>query len=301
MHQHDTESLIPNLVNIGVRLIPISLHLLGIYLLSIVPKQNINATQRLLLLNLSIVTVSFLFCTWLASLVHVLIPSNHFEFLEYISLVQLTGFSFVYYLAMICITADRFLEMYLNIKYALYWSGRHTLKLMYFIWFIGATFSSVMVILYYKWRINYTRYCYIYFFPIIEAIFLAIALVTYSYIFERYYKQLKILKNRKKDFKNMLRRSPLLLISLIIATFVLFMIVPDMILFSYHYSNTPLPNTVLLVTYILYTLTYTSDAVIYILLQKSVRKVAKRKFHIRKRAVAVERPRQGTITSAQSN
>ena len=79
------------------------------------------------------------------------------------------------------------------------------------------------------------------------------------------------------------RSSPLVMISLLVTTFVFFMMLPDILNFSYYVRHSrddteEKPWTLVLSTYIMYTLAYTSDALIYIVLQKETRAIIRKKF-----------------------
>ena len=81
------------------------------------------------------------------------------------------------------------------------------------------------------------------------------------------------------------RSSPLVMISLLVTSFIFFMMLPDIMNVVYYVKHRenkenpkPQPWSLVLSTYILYTIAYASDALIYILLQKETRGIIRRKF-----------------------
>ena len=80
------------------------------------------------------------------------------------------------------------------------------------------------------------------------------------------------------------KSSPLVMISLLVTSFVFFMMLPDILNVVYYIKHRNNKNaerqswSLVLSTYILYTLAYTSDALIYIVLQKETRAILRRKF-----------------------
>ena len=80
------------------------------------------------------------------------------------------------------------------------------------------------------------------------------------------------------------KSSPLVMISLLVTSFVFFMMLPDILNVVYYIKHRDNKNaerqswSLVLSTYILYTLAYTSDALIYIVLQKETRAILRRKF-----------------------
>ena len=105
----------------------------------------------------------------------------------------------MYYLIMIYITIDRFLAIFLNIKYPLLWSPRKTAYLV-----LGSfSFSCIIFIAtsvswaFYQW--NASRIYHVYIYPILATVFLASFLITYIYIFQKLrknWKEKKVLRTQ---------------------------------------------------------------------------------------------------------
>ena len=331
-----------------------------------------------------------------------------------LTILKNTGFSFVYYCISILITVDRFMEMRLNIRYPQIVSQRAVNVTLAGVWLFGATFTSVFMYLGRTYDdFEHITFSYLYFFSIMEILYLCTALVTYSYILKEYVRmssilhsmprrnQIDMLKSVKQPtsggggsinkrntgmFSKLSRKekkstkmseisndkiiidngvknctfrmqegqsveladqqiqklqtiegdvldglngdtrpaqdntnnngnsnrdhsskasrvarykvrslfkrsSPLMMISLLVATFVFFMMLPDILNVVYYVElssntkhdesqdteNIQQPWSLVLSTYILYTLAYTSDALIYIMLQKDTRRILRRK------------------------
>ena len=168
-------------ISIVVRLVPMILHAFGLYLLVTVPSLNIKPNQMLLIMNLSVIEILLVFCSWIESLLRIILP--HVTGFVYVDIVKATGVCFVYLATMTLITIDRFLEVYLNIRYSLYWSRKKMIMFITAIWILGSLATILITVAYHFYSIDYLKYCFIYFYPITEAIFLILSLLTYAYIF----------------------------------------------------------------------------------------------------------------------
>lgn len=276
-------------IELIVCLVSITLHVVWLYLLykSSIP----NRSQRILLINLSLSETCFMVCEVLKIAFKRYANIHHF-----VSIVQLTGFDSMYYFVMIYLTADRFFEMYLNLVYSLYWNGKRAQNLLV-LWVISAGLATVAFLLNYFELQKYVRLCYVVICPIMEVIFLVVAIVTYGYIIRTswhlYRKNRKVLAscssttttdcfttstglssadaNHRGGKKQPSRRSfqrKLLLPSLLILTFVFFMFIPDVVLMFRYIRDLhgPSLDEWMSVVFTIYFLAFTADAVIYIFL-----------------------------------
>ena len=139
---------------------------------------------------------------------------------------------------MTCIVVDRFLEIYLNIKYNILWSSKKTKIVL----LIGLAICCLLFIpfIIMELRIGYitgdTVSLFIY--PVIELIFVIIFSVSYFYIIRQV---LRYRRNAKKLEKQLSRNSQivhhkqsnnrfkLFVSTLIVVTFLLFMIGPSIL------------------------------------------------------------------------
>lgn len=274
------------------------LHCIGLCLLCFRGTRT-GKNQKIFLMNLSASEI----CICLTGALQCLFSKQYGEdHLAYkLSTVSCLTFALPYYMIMISLTVDRFGEVYMNIRYHLYWSTRLTRYLMATIWLINTTLLVVSLIKLLK-NANATsqylkRLYYIYIYQTADIIFLIIAVVTYVYITKKLVKNRKlsstsvsislsteqsILFNENNEIilplhsnhathsiqrkSNVMRRRRFLLPTLLVVTFIMFVVVPDMVNFFVHnYSpeQEPLFRTICEVAY---GLGYLSDATIYVLL-----------------------------------
>ncbi|XP_057310283.1 olfactory receptor 1B1-like [Hydractinia symbiolongicarpus] len=129
-----------------VRFLPIILHCSGIYIL-IKDKRYISATQKILLQNLS---VSEILLSSVSILGFIIKDVHGLQSIERrCVLVVFFVINALYFVIMATLTLDRFVEVYMNIKYPIYWSARKMKLLMACEWmlaFLGAVFSLAIVL-----------------------------------------------------------------------------------------------------------------------------------------------------------
>jgi len=311
-------------INICVRVVPILLHLIGLYTLHCLRKRRL-AIHLKLIQHLSISELALLLVGLLISVLNLALKESsprRNEAVLVLVLMKNTGLSLVYYFMNIFITLDRLAEMKFHIKYPQYITHSMVNAILTILWLCALLFTILVV---YHCLDNpdfdHVKFVYFYFFSIMEAVFLVIALVTYSYILKQYIRlkttighhetpktgekceirsqsQPQWLQRRKSiapklhKLKHLFsKRSPLLMISLLVLTFIFFMVLPDAINLHYYVSREQqhvdenLPRVIVVLTYILYTLAYTSDGLIYVFLQRDARKILVKKLTCRQRQI----------------
>lgn len=289
-------------IELSVCLLSIVMHLIALSLLLKLRKTAIpNRTQRVLLIHLSVSETCFMLC----QVVKIASISNT-EFDHYISIIQMAGFDSMYYFAMIYLTADRFFEVYLNLRYPLYWNETLARNVLLVLWFVSAVMATVTFFLYHLNIYSYMDVCYLVLYPSLEIVFLVVATITYSYIIRtswRFYRKTRRVCGlrdhpRPLDHANMPPTKPcsvqsvvvpkkqrssgehsfqrkLLLPTLLILTFVIFMVIPDMVYMFQHLSDSKKQQNKNFksVIFTAYFIAFTLDAIIYIFLYPPVRKL----------------------------
>ena len=172
---------------LAVIVVPLLLHVFGLVLLtsSHFDDRNCSLTQKIYLVNL---TVAELMTCVLGIVKRIYRDEVHFRWLS------LAQFSFYYmmYEALIFMSLDRCMAVYLNIRYPLYWSSRSTLKLIVFSWLLNASLSLVFLLSGTSIRILESML-----FAAFDVVFLAVAIPTYVYI----YKKIKEKKRQDKRIR----------------------------------------------------------------------------------------------------
>ena len=215
------------------------LHAIGVYLLISLYRTCKYRTQQLYLIHLSIseALINFLeICRTVPELIKFTGHSKVIveEIRYYILVVSFTGISIVYYFDMIYLTFDKLMDIVLNIKYPVYWNESKTKYLLIMTWVIGL-FSCVSVSIChryfgFKWEQAFFKY----FYPPIEFVFIVLALTTYAFIFRKYAQAhrkspgIVFRRSKKLNAFQLFRRSRFYIAVLLIITFLLLFVVPDL-------------------------------------------------------------------------
>ena len=217
----------------------VSAHILALKLMISIRRSSIHGSQRLLLIALCITELTY-------ALVDIARQSCKMMRLPRLSeqaiwLFNATCITFLYIIIMTLITIERFLEIYLNIKYNIVWSPRKTRIVL----FVAATLCFLLFIVLFLVGIKFGNHrvvatiilCYIY--PILTLIFITAFACTYFYIIKKLYKfransarlqkQLHANGTGKVHKKESNKRFKIFVPTLIIVTFLAFMVVPNFI------------------------------------------------------------------------
>ena len=242
------------------------LHVLGCYLLTCQYRNGLQNTQQLFLINLSVSEGALNFLQLLTN--HVdptssglinnlkagnISTTNHVHRLSssdissspstvatmirhYIKTVRGYGFTTMYFLTMIYLTFDKLLDIYLNIRYHLFWNERRTKKLIVVTWCITLTSAILVSVAYHFTGFNDHETLDLYVYPTLDVIFLFIASLTYVFIFHKYKKSrippvpMNINQSavRLSTFK-VFQKSRFYIPVLLITSFIIFVAIPDFI------------------------------------------------------------------------
>ena len=191
----------------------------------------------------------------------------------------------------IYITVDRFCEIYFNIKYPIYWNSRKTLILIASSGIICLILFIIVIIHIKRAPAMQFRYAYTnmgillvrYVYPLAQSCFLIIASIAYFYIFNK----IKAHKNQMKkktghldgkvnvEDRKTKNAFKIFVPSLIILTFFLFMIIPNILQLCVSFNLIPSKN--IEVAFILIPIGFLADPIIYIFnllaVKRKIRKV----------------------------
>ena len=266
-----------------VNLVTAILHILGCYLLTCQYRYGVQTSNQLFLINLSISEGTLNILEILS------IPINGIESISeqvvrtiddcqyYVKIVRGYGCVVMYYLTMVYLTLDKLFDILLNIRYPLYWREEYTKRLLKATWGITLTIAITASIVHYFYQVEFHEILDTYAYPILDVIFILIALVTYGFIFHKY-KQ-----TRRPPVGGMtaipspgrfqiFMKSRFFIPVLLITTFITFMAIPDMISpYCIHHIWEDRSNAENTMIRISFAVSYLSDAIIYIWVKYSVR------------------------------
>lgn len=266
-------------------------HLLGFYLLWSLYRGGQGKVKEILLLNLSFgeALMSILFIiTWPQTGSFTVTQIQY-----YVMVTLITGFYFFYVLSMILITLDRFLEIFLNITYPLYITNRRVKYTLAGLWVICMLISiSVSIVdklyLFLESDECYTDMTYIY--MGCDVAFITIAILAYGYIFQKFRKTRKLpfhtrylTENNSNESYSIVKifiNSRFYVYLLLIASYFFLDAIPNSIdlTFTHHSSH----STYTQIVKFCCQLSYFIDALIYIFLQPSVRRLLLEKLRFNK-------------------
>lgn len=263
-------------------IISLLLHTFGIFLL-ITKRCFIGRSQKVFMINLSISEILLSLSAIGRTVMYAEFGTSNL-FYE-ISVVLNLSACLPYYTIMYALTIDRFAEIYLHMHYPLYWSARRTRYISILLWTMTG-FVMVLLFMVVHVTLKHTAaklqtFAYKYVFPCSDLVFAILAFITYTYVitklksnkkFRHIQKMMLTSVNSNEKIKKKKRNNHLLLPTLLIITFILFIEIPDLIAFLSHINVLNRTANLNIALNVLYSIGYSSDAVIYVLLSTSFKK-----------------------------
>lgn len=272
-------------------------HTFGCYLLICIFRDRNSDVQVIYLLNLSITEAVMSFMGILitppASL-FITLSKKTSVFIHqvqyYVMIVLEAGVLLVYYMTMMYITLDRLLEIYWNIRYPVKWSKRKAKYLVGITWIVCLTASISVCLCTHFFGIQLERPFVLYVYPTLDIGFLILTSVTYIMIFHKFKKtriapaisrntSKKNKKTRKRSTLEVFRKSQFKVPLLLITSFILFMIIPDLLYLTIGIIKNERSEKLVGYCFISITLSYLIDGYIYLYLHIKVRVKLQKKVH----------------------
>ena len=268
-----TVKLTLTIMQTTLSLFPITLHILGIYLLH--QPNTFHENQRLYLTNLSFAELLFLLP--LNILPYLRILETSVTLYDYIALFAICGFAVPWLTMTIALTIDRFMQVYLNIKYDLYVTKKITTQVVIGSWLIGLGCLSSTAFAKYKYEFDSLRFTHIVILQLYNGGIIISFVATYTYI----YKKIKRIRCLDTAVVNKLNvnsgggggRKSRFIPYWIVITYIVFIMLPqstNFILFQIikiHHSKT----TMFVITTFFFDLGSLFNVLVYILMNASLR------------------------------
>ncbi len=184
-----------------------------------------------------------------------------------------TAFFMVYYLIMFLLTIDRLIAIRLPLRYRVLLTKERLLRCLKAVWAVSIG-VGVSVILNETWHEWFEKYVW----SILSAVFLLLCFVAYCLI----YRTIRARRRLDNNLQQAARRQQLAfrrntkffkIVALIIASFILFVLIPDIIFYILLEQTEITAECVLILWFIGIAL----DPVIYVFLQDNLRQMLKRK------------------------
>ena len=185
---------------------------------------------------------------------------------------SITTIILMYMMIMILITLDRFLIFYCNIKYPFYWSKTKNRCVLILLGILSTMSFAPALTVAFQNPVYIGRTLVRYIYPLFEFFFIIVALLTYSYIFSRHRDSIipNVRKNKNAREGKSNSRFKLLVPSLIILTYLVFMIVPNTSKLFYSIGVTR-SDEVIEVSFIFIPLGFLVDPIIYMFNTRSIK------------------------------
>ena len=259
-----------------LELLVILVHVIALRMLISVKNNNVSGTQKLLLIVLCVTELTFTVSDIGSTVLHFL---GLFQFRNVIWMFSISSCIVMYIFVMILITVDRFMEIYLNIKYDIHWCTKKT-KVVLAVALVMSLLSGIPAIMV-GWRepCDVFKVFSLYVYPILEAVFVIVASFTYFYIIKQVRRHRKVSEriekqlsenNKRPNQKPRNNRFKIFVPTLIIITFMLFTIGPNIIKLCVFLDIIQKENEAH-IAYIFIAIGFIADPLIYILNMKSIR------------------------------
>ena len=213
------------------------LHTTGFDLLFHLYKEGNQEVQILFLINLSLIEGFVNITGFISQITFFYIETSTIanEIYTYIRIIHATGMAFIYLMAIIYITVDKWLEILLNIKYSLYVNERRVKYLLTATWLIGLLFNIGLSVAVGVFKIDYENIkaeLIKFYYPTFDFIFIIVLIACNAYIF-RQFKQTRAMPHQQQTSATaavhqstflVFRKSKFFIPSLLTFTFVSFVI-----------------------------------------------------------------------------
>lgn len=271
-------------------------HSIGINLLNQLKRNGVESVQNIYVKNLSIAEL-FLNTVVLLDRFSKIFPRNpavayiiskvHY----YLLILVFTGIALVYYFMMFYLTLDKLFEVYLNLRYAVYWNERKAGRLVKTTWLFGLVTSLSISIAHayngFCFEFNFSMYVY----PLLNISFILTAVTVYCYLFHVYKetRNIPIVQGSghvtKPKLYDVFRGSTFYIPVCLILSFLVLFVIPSLVFGVYGITKGKLSQTMVVGLWICEATSTLVDAFIYVFMMKAVRKLFCQMFHISKRRV----------------
>ena len=275
-----------------LRLVDIVLHSGGIYLLVSCNRRGRESVQQLYIINLSVTEICFsvlwLFVIPISKLVSICdnLSAIVKDIQHYAIMCIYTLVAFVFYATMIFITLDRLLAIKFALKYRIYWNIKRAKNLILVTWITGGLLFLSIVMCHEFTGFEFDIPFHMYFYTPLNFAFTILAIYTYTFIFRQYRKSvdMQTRRSRRGSAFVVFYKSRFYRPVLIILTFVLFIIIPDLIYMFIVLIQNKRSEILLSACVISYSISNITDGCLYIFLQPNIKNQLARKLNFSKTA-----------------
>ncbi|XP_057306383.1 melanocyte-stimulating hormone receptor-like [Hydractinia symbiolongicarpus] len=262
--------------------LPITVHTIGLITYYYAKDYQIEPNTYVLLVNLSLSELAIV----ASQLSRHILQLCHADsvYVYYLAVIEFLGASVLYLLFMIVLTVDRYLRIHFNIRYPTKVTRRRTKHLLLTIWLLVFIGTALFMAIHKANENSLMRICYLYLYPIVDMIFLVAALYTYFFALKKMRHNNKILAppmgyKRKRTAKviKVKQYKGLLAVTLIISTFLVFIVSMDQMIFYSILLDINLGIYLETYMFVSYNIGFSTDVFIYICMVPAVMKAFRKK------------------------
>ena len=269
----------------------LAIHCFGTYLMNKLYINGHDCTRLMYLINLSVLeslkNVISILCFPIIDIFDIKGESE-----SIIELVQMfvgtlgDCLNVIHYFLIAYIAVDRFLEVWLSIKYPVYWDQKKGKYLLIATWCIPLVVFIGLFIAEEIMHVDLILPYLVYIYATLDIVLVLVFVCTNGYIYHLYYTrknddpaQLLSISNRtsKKSIFNVLRKTTFFISSLLIANYFLLRVVPDFVYLIIGVIPDNRDYTLFMAFMLVVTLSDFIDACIYVFTVRSVKDITKRK------------------------
>ena len=268
--------LIIVILGVIVCFLALLLHVIAVTLLCKLKSAALKGSQKYLMICLCFAEIG-LCVTFISNRIIFILHFQKHIISVIISIFQATVLGMMYAIVMIIITVDRFLEFQLTIKYTMFCTVRLTKIVVLFFIFLTSVVFSLVLVLFARSSWNYQKFLWLYVYVPGNIVFVVTASLIYFFIFKKLRKNRRDFERRRRDVNVCVQKKStfkLFVPSFIIVTFVIFTVMPNLILVFSSMEN--IPKLFQYIWMILYPTGSILDPLIYIFSLKAVRKKIRR-------------------------
>lgn len=282
-----------------ITVVNFTIHAIGGYLLVCLYKNGRRTVQVVYLINISICEFLINFLEFTRRLLHTRLETYMLiQVLVNYQWIIYSSVSLVTYLTMCYLPIDKFLGIWLNMKYPIYMCKSKAWRILWCTWILGGLFCVTLMLIYNLTEINCQDIVQIYVFPVLDFTFVTISIIAYCFIFNEYRTQPRIFQSKSvvvhaQSMYKAFRASKFHIAVIITTTFLIFVIIPDLVILFLRIFDMKASETIHATCAISYGVSDFCDAITYIFMQKQVRSLARRKlgFGVRKISRPYTKPR----------
>ena len=268
--------LIIVILGVIVCFLALLLHVIAVTLLCKLKSAALKGSQKYLMICLCFTEIG-LCVTFISNRIIFILHFQKHIISVIISIFQATVLGMMYAIVMIIITVDRFLEFQLTIKYTMFCTVRLTKIVVLFFIFLTSVVFSLVLVLFARSSWNYQKFLWLYVYVPGNIVFVVTASLIYFFIFKKLRKNRRDFERRRRDVNVCVQKKStfkLFVPSFIIVTFVIFTVMPNLILVFSSMEN--IPKLFQYIWMILYPTGWILGPLIYIFSLKAVRKKIRR-------------------------